>query len=57
MTSEEIKQKPATDLSTNGWLRELCLQVALLNEKSEQPEVVTHEPMEVRVKRTYTKRK
>jgi hypothetical protein len=33
MTSEEIKKTPAVDLSTNGWLRELCLQVALLNEK------------------------
>lgn len=33
MTSEEIKQKQAFDLSTNGWLREVCLQLALLNEK------------------------
>jgi hypothetical protein len=33
MTSEEIKQKPATDLSTNGWLREICIQLATLNEK------------------------
>jgi hypothetical protein len=31
MTSEDIKQKPATDLSTNGWLREICLQLALMN--------------------------
>lgn len=34
MTSDEIKQKPAADLSTNSWLKELCLQVALLNESS-----------------------
>jgi hypothetical protein len=33
MTSEEIKQKPATDLSTNGWMREICIQLAMLNEK------------------------
>jgi hypothetical protein len=33
MTSEDIKNKPATDLSTNGWLREICLQLALMNEK------------------------
>jgi hypothetical protein len=32
MTSEEIKQKPATDLSTNGWLREICIQLAMMNE-------------------------
>jgi hypothetical protein len=34
MTSEEIKQKQAVDLSTNGWLREVCIQLALLNEKT-----------------------
>jgi hypothetical protein len=33
MTSQEIKQKPASDLSANSWLREICLQLALLNEK------------------------
>jgi len=53
MTSEEIKQKQATDLSANGWLRELCLQVALLNEKSAEP---LPDPPAERVKRAYTKR-
>jgi hypothetical protein len=33
MTLEEIKQKPAADFSTNSWLREIALQLALLNEK------------------------
>jgi hypothetical protein len=33
MNSEEIKQKAPTDLSTNSWLREIALQLALLNEK------------------------
>ena len=33
MTSEEIQEKQAIDLSTNSWLREMCLQLALLNEK------------------------
>jgi hypothetical protein len=33
MTTEEIKQKPAADLSTNGWLREIAIQLAQLNEK------------------------
>lgn len=36
MTLDEIKAKPATDLSTNAWLREVCLQLALLNEKRTQ---------------------
>jgi hypothetical protein len=53
MTSEEIKQKQAVDLSTNGWLREVCIQLALLNEKGATPEPA--EPIE-RVKRAYTKR-
>jgi hypothetical protein len=33
MTSDEIKQKPATDLSQTAWMREIALQLALLNEK------------------------
>jgi hypothetical protein len=33
MTSEEIKGKDVLELSANGWLRELCIQLALLNEK------------------------
>ena len=33
MTIDEIKQKQAMDLSTNGWLREIAIQLALLNEK------------------------
>lgn len=33
MTSEDLKNKPACDLSTNGWLREIAMQLALLNEK------------------------
>jgi hypothetical protein len=52
MTSEQIKQTPATDLSTNGWLREIAMQLALLNEKDAVPEQTQPE----RVKRAYTKR-
>jgi hypothetical protein len=33
MTSDEIKNTMAIDLSTNAWLREVALQLALLNEK------------------------
>jgi len=33
MTSKEIKDALATDLSTNGWLREIAIQLARLNEK------------------------
>jgi hypothetical protein len=33
MTSEEIKKTPPSDVSTNTWLREICIQLALLNEK------------------------
>lgn len=34
MTAKEIADSRATDMSTNSWLRELCLQVALLREKT-----------------------
>lgn len=58
MTSEEIKQKANTDLSTNGWLREIAIQLALLNEKNEQPKVeASPEAPAERMKRAYTKRK
>lgn len=33
MTSDEIRRTPATDLSASTWMREICLQLALLNEK------------------------
>jgi len=60
MTSEEIKQKPATDLSTNGWLKEIAYQLALSNEEKAIPELdpIAEKPVVApeRVKRTYTKR-
>jgi hypothetical protein len=37
MTSEEIKKTKVTDLSANAWLREVCLQLALSNEKQPRP--------------------
>jgi hypothetical protein len=37
MTLEELKQKQATDLSTNSWLREIAIQLATLNAKREKP--------------------
>lgn len=41
MTSDEISKKQASDLNTDSWLREIALQLALLNERQEpkQPEV------------------
>jgi hypothetical protein len=33
MTSEEIKVIQYASLSTNGWLKEIAMQLALLNEK------------------------
>ena len=32
MTKDEIEKKQAMDLSTNAWLREIAIQLALLNE-------------------------
>jgi hypothetical protein len=62
MTSTEIQQKPAADLSTNSWLREIALQLALANEKpvksqseaSETPVVKAAAPE--RVKRAYNRK-
>lgn len=39
MNSEEIKQKHPADMSTNAWLREMCLQLAILNEKEGSKDV------------------
>jgi len=36
MTLEELKQKHPVDLSTNGWLREIAIQLAQLNEVREK---------------------
>ena len=33
MTVDEIKKLTAADLSANSWMREICIQLALLNEK------------------------
>ena len=33
MTRDEIEDKNPSDLSTNAWMKEICLQIALLNEK------------------------
>lgn len=35
MTSNEIKQKQALELSDTRWLQEIAFQLALLNEKPE----------------------
>lgn len=37
MTVEEIKESLAIDLSANTWLREICLQLAVLNAKLSEP--------------------
>jgi hypothetical protein len=36
MTLQEIIRTPATDLSQTAWLREICIQLAMLNEKRNQ---------------------
>lgn len=36
MTLKEIEAKQAADLSNNAWLREMCIQLAMLNEKRSQ---------------------
>jgi hypothetical protein len=36
MTNEELKQKQVIDLSTNSWLREICMQLIALNENLEK---------------------
>lgn len=51
MTSKEIKDTAHTDLSANGWLKELCLQMALLNEQATSEAV---EPP--RIKRKYVRK-
>ncbi len=33
MTSDEIKRTPAIDMSATAWMREVALQLAILNEK------------------------
>lgn len=33
MTRTEIEEKSPPDLSANAWMREICIQLALLNEK------------------------
>jgi hypothetical protein len=37
MTSEEIKAKTPIDLSERAWMREIAMQLALLNEKKPEP--------------------
>ena len=37
MTSEKIKETSHCDLSANQWLKEIALQLALLNEKKPEP--------------------
>ena len=56
MTSDEIKDSLATDIGERAWLREICLQVALMNEKlSPTPPVAPPAPVIVpqHVKRPY----
>lgn len=43
MTNEELKQKQAADLSTNTWLREICLQLIALNESHAPIAVEKHQ--------------
>jgi len=46
MTSEQIREARAAEISTNTWLKEIALQLALLNEKQAIPEpVVVSRPL------------
>lgn len=40
MTSDQIKEASHIDLSTTAWLKEIALQLALLNEKPTQNQQV-----------------
>ena len=40
MTSEQIKATRAPHLSDTSWLKEICLQLALLNEKLNEKQAV-----------------
>ena len=48
MNSKDIEVLRPTDLSTNAWLRELCLQFALLREKPPEPVHVILHPNSIR---------
>ena len=39
MTSKEIEQTPAVNLSQTAWLRELCIQIARLYEHFTVPAI------------------
>lgn len=54
MSSDEIKRTAATDLSANAWAREICLQLALMNERS--PAVIEKDIIPVRMKRSYNRK-
>lgn len=41
MTLEKIKSTLAADMSTEQWLRELCIQIATMNAK--QPKKATND--------------
>jgi hypothetical protein len=55
MTSDEIREMKPSDISTNSWLRELCLQVAVMNER-ETPSVEVPAIDPERIKRPYNRK-
>lgn len=46
MTSDQIKAAAATDLSQTQWLREIALQLAILNEHQPEKRPVGRPPKE-----------
>lgn len=48
MTSEEISNTLATDLSTTRWLKEVAYQLALLNEKKPVTTITAPLPRKVK---------
>ena len=53
MTSSEIQMKAPADLSANAWMKEICLQLALLNEK---PKPAAQQPIYDRTQQQHQRR-
>ncbi len=57
MTSEEIKDKSALDISSSRWLQEIAYQLALANETREAVRVVAQSTQAFHVNPSEKKRK
>jgi hypothetical protein len=57
MTLKELEQSSELQLGMNGWLREIAIQLALLNEKGEAPNITESTIPEVVTQELPIKRK